>query len=242
MKFTNYLILITFFCFWITGFLYENIHQIIGLFLILTIGIVHGANDILILKKINPKNFNWFYITFKYVFYILFFGLMYYFFPIIFIIVFVLFSSYHFGEQHWLENQKKPLKREKLFAFFYGSFILTILLSINFNEAQDIIQDIIYVKVPLEFFQVTFVFCTISLVFFGALLFKGRLDVAERLWKEILILLVLALIFMSSTIIWSFAVYFILWHSVPSIRSQMIYLYNDTSKNSLYKYFRNSFL
>ncbi|MBA3986291.1 MAG: Brp/Blh family beta-carotene 15,15'-dioxygenase [Flavobacteriales bacterium] len=49
-------------------------------------------------------------------------------------------------------------------------------------------------------------------------------------------------IFERSTIIWGFGIYFILWHSIPSIRSQMQYLYNDTSKKSLFKYFRESFI
>ncbi len=242
MKFDNYLILITFFSLWITGFLFETMHQFVGLFLILTIGLIHGANDILILKKNNPEEFHWRSTIFKYVLFILFFGLFYFIFPTIFLIVFILFSAYHFGEQHWLEKQKKTSTTEKLFAFFYGGLILSILLGLNFKESQKIIFEITLSEVPLKVFQVSFVLCTLLLVVTGYVLRKGRLGIVEKFWREVLILAVLAVIFERSTIIWGFAIYFIVWHSIPSIRSQMLYLYNDTTRKSLLKYFNKSFL
>ncbi|MEX0998096.1 MAG: Brp/Blh family beta-carotene 15,15'-dioxygenase [Flavobacteriaceae bacterium] len=242
MKFNNYLILITFFTLWITGFLYDTFHQKLALFLILTVGMVHGANDILIIKKNNPEKFHFGFTILKYLLYILFFGVLYYFLPRLFLLIFILFSAYHFGEQHWLDDKKETTVSEKLFAFSYGGFILTLLLGLNFNESQQIIQEITSSVVPLEVYQVSFVFCALLLVVTGVLLFKGRLGLAQNFLRELLILAVLAIIFERSTILWGFGIYFIIWHSIPSIRSQMLYLYKDTSIKSIFNYFSKSFI
>lgn len=242
MKFNNQLILITFFCFWVAGFLIETFQEIVGLFLILTIGIIHGANDVLIIKKNNPQKFSWVSIILKYVFLILLFGFFYFFSPKLFLIIFIALSAYHFGEQHWLEDKKEILFKERLFAFFYGGFLLSLFLLLNFMESQEIIYEITKAKVPLKAFQVVLIFCSILLLLLGVFLYKRRLGVSERLWRELLILAILAAIFEYSNIIWGFAIYFIVWHSIPSIRSQIVYLFSDTSKQSLFKYFSNSFL
>jgi Brp/Blh family beta-carotene 15,15'-monooxygenase len=242
MKFNNQLILITFFCFWIAGFLIETFQEIVGLVLILTIGIVHGANDILIIKKYNPQKFSWVSIILKYIFLILLFGFFYFFSPKLFLIIFIALSAYHFGEQHWLEDKTRVSLIERFFAFIYGGFILSLFLRLNFIESQEIIFEITKAMVPLKAFQVVLIFCSILLISLGGFLYKRRLGVSERLWREILILAILAAIFEYSNIIWGFAIYFIVWHSIPSIRSQIVYLYRDTSKQSLFKYFSNSFL
>jgi Brp/Blh family beta-carotene 15,15'-monooxygenase len=242
MKFNNQLILITFFCFWLAGFLIETFQEIVGLFLILTIGIIHGANDVLIIKKNNPQKFSWVSIILKYVFLILLFGFFYFFSPKLFLIIFIALSAYHFGEQHWLEDKREILFKERLFAFFYGGFLLSLFLLLNFMESQEIIYEITKAKVPLKAFQVVLIFCSILLLLLGVFLYKRRLGVSERLWRELLILAILAAIFEYSNIVWGFAIYFIVWHSIPSIRSQIVYLYSDISKKSIYKYFSNSFL
>lgn len=241
MNFNNKLILISFFSFWIAGFLNEYIQEIIGLVLILTIGIVHGANDILIVKKNNPTKFSWCSITLKYIILILLFGFLFYFSPKLFLIIFITLSAYHFGEQHWLEDKSKVFFIERLFAFFYGGFLITLLLSLNFTASQEIIYEITNSMVPLKVFQVVLIFCSILLILLGGFLYKRRLGVSERLWRELLILAILAAIFEFSNIIWGFAIYFIIWHSIPSIRSQVLYLFNDTSNRSFYKYFKMSF-
>jgi beta-carotene 15,15'-dioxygenase len=242
MKFNNQLILITFFCFWIAGFLIETFQEIVGLVLILTIGIVHGANDILIIKKNNPQKFSWVSIILKYILLILFFGFFYFFSPKLFLIIFIALSAYHFGEQHWLEDKTRVSLIERFFAFIYGGFLLSLFLRLNFIESQEIIFEITKAMVPLKVFEVVLIFCSILLISLGGFLYKRRLGVSDRLWRELLILAILAAIFEYSNIIWGFAIYFIVWHSIPSIRSQIVYLYSDTSKQSLFKYFSNSFL
>ena len=83
--------------------LYENI---LGSILILSIGVVHGANDLLIIKKYSKKEtkrsealYFFYYLT------IVFLGFVFFYvFPSIALLTFVIVSIYHFGEQHWEVN------------------------------------------------------------------------------------------------------------------------------------------
>ena len=52
---------------------------------------------------------------------------------------------------------------------------------------------------------------------------------------------VLAVIFNSSSLIWGFSIYFILWHSVPSLLDQISFIYGDLKKINIIKYIKNAF-
>ena len=73
----------------------------ISILSILFFGIIHGANDIHLILKRQPKNSGYVKVTFYYVLVILAATLSFYSFPGISLLFFVLFSCYHFGEQQW---------------------------------------------------------------------------------------------------------------------------------------------
>ena len=86
------------------SYLLPVIYQdIVGFLLILSIGVIHGANDLLIIKKYTRKDSLKSQITyFLYYLGLVFLGfLFFYVFPSIALLSFVLVSIYHFGEQHW---------------------------------------------------------------------------------------------------------------------------------------------
>ncbi|MDA8630531.1 hypothetical protein N9L42_02930, partial [Flavobacteriaceae bacterium] len=85
---------------------YENI---LGFILILSIGVVHGANDLLIIKKYSKKETKRSEaIYFLYYLAIVLLGfIFFYVFPSIALLTFVIVSIYHFGEQHWEVNLSK---------------------------------------------------------------------------------------------------------------------------------------
>ena len=81
--------------------------------LILTFGIIHGANDILILLK-GKKQTNKLVLksTLKYLFIVLLISILFFLFSDISLLFFVLFSAYHFGEQQWTifgRNESKSI-------------------------------------------------------------------------------------------------------------------------------------
>jgi hypothetical protein len=53
MKYFNFAIVASFFCLWLDSLLSNNAQIIVGFILILTFGILHGANDLLLIKKID---------------------------------------------------------------------------------------------------------------------------------------------------------------------------------------------
>ena len=86
------------------SYLLPVIYQdILGFILILSIGVIHGANDLLIIKKYTRKNSLKSQISyFLYYLGLVFLGFaFFYLFPSIALLSFVLVSIYHFGEQHW---------------------------------------------------------------------------------------------------------------------------------------------
>jgi Brp/Blh family beta-carotene 15,15'-monooxygenase len=57
---------------------------------------------------------------------------------------------------------------------------------------------------------------------------------------EIFYLIIFAIIFKVSTLIWGFTIYFILWHSIPSLFEQITFIYGDFNKNNIFNYIKNA--
>nr|WP_255610479.1 Brp/Blh family beta-carotene 15,15'-dioxygenase [Robertkochia sp. 3YJGBD-33] len=211
-----------------------------AILLVLTIGLVHGANDMKIISRLSENKQR----TRKYVagYISVFFltSVAFYFFPLVALILFIFFSCYHFGEQHWLEHIDKPEKGTKLFAFFYGMLIIMLILQFNAGESVMIINDLLQLELknlPFAIFTLIALFPVLVLGYrYRKLLFPSY----EKLAKEILLMLVFIIIFNLSGLVWSFAVYFILWHSLPSLRSQLTYLYGSTTMAGVKRYIRDS--
>jgi Brp/Blh family beta-carotene 15,15'-monooxygenase len=61
-------------------------------------------------------------------------------------------------------------------------------------------------------------------------------------FKELFYLVVFSIIFKVSTLIWGFALYFIFWHSIPSMMDQITFLFGKVSFNNFKLYFRSAFV
>ena len=216
----------------------EYIQNIIGVIAILSIGIVHGANDLKIISTFTNNNnrlnklkyFSFYLLT------VITGCFLFFFLPSLALLVFVLVSCFHFGEQH-LESKIKPNKYNSFFYFFYGGLIFLLLFIIKHEDVSKVIFQITGINFESIFFQ------TLFLIFFffslTIILFKKKIDL---LLIEILLLLFFSLVFFNSTLIYSFSFYFIIWHSLPSLKSQINNLYGDFSYLSIYKYVKSSIL
>jgi len=84
--------------------------------LILTFGLIHGANDIKLIEKVEIfKKANFFIVLIYYILFILLTVFFFYFIPAVALVLFVLFSAYHFGEQHWLLALRKQVSFDRYF-------------------------------------------------------------------------------------------------------------------------------
>jgi Brp/Blh family beta-carotene 15,15'-monooxygenase len=61
-----------------------------------------------------------------------------------------------------------------------------------------------------------------------------------NVYKEVFYLALLYLVFKTTSLILGFAIYFILWHSIPSIINQTEYISGNVSKKSFLHYFKNA--
>jgi Brp/Blh family beta-carotene 15,15'-monooxygenase len=71
------------------------------------------------------------------------------------------------------------------------------------------------------------------------LLWKKKIEVAELI-KEVFFLGLLFLVFKTSSLILSFAIYFIFWHSIPSIIHQIFFISGDITKKTVLFYVKKA--
>ncbi len=172
LKYPNFAIIGSFFSLWIVSYLSINMQLYIGFFLIFTFGILHGANDIVLIKSLdNSENsFSFFKILLYYLAIVVLGVISFYLFPLLALILFIIVSGYHFGEQQWqcLEDMNKN-KLKVGFQMIYGIFILFLLFNFHQIEVQKIVQEITEVQVPIFYISLFLKFLGGTL--FGLLLY-----------------------------------------------------------------------
>ena len=216
----------------------ETVQSIAIMVGILTFGVIHGANDIILLSKNLEKSaLNSKYLILLYSLLVLLSAIFFFYFPVIALTFFVLYSSYHFGEQQWTLYEKKKTNLS-LLHFSYGLFIFSMLFIFNEQDVSKIIYDITAILITenqfLLFFIISFSGLCLSLIFF----YK---EIIRQLSTQLVLIVLLSLLFYSSDLMLSFAVYFVFWHSIPSIVEQTNYIFGQNSYTSFIQYFKKAF-
>ena len=203
--------------------------------LILTFGIIHGANDILILlkgkkqtKKIVIRS------TVKYLSIVLLISVLFFLFSEISLLFFVLFSAYHFGEQQWTIFGSNHSKSISLFYFFFGLLIFSVLFLFNKSDVSNIIFEITKIYIPENIYSAVIIFsslCTLLLIILNYQILK------KQLLHQLALLVVMLLVFFTYELLPAFAIYFVFFHSIPSIIEQSDYLFGDSTKAENFKKF-----
>jgi Brp/Blh family beta-carotene 15,15'-monooxygenase len=243
-KISNFSIVASFLGLWINSFFGENVQIFIGFVVIFSFGILHGSNDLLLIDKTQSKiNTNSFYKILLYYTIVVGSGLLlFYFIPAFALLLFIVVSGYHFGEQHWqtdfVDNHKKITL---LFQLSYGLLILSLLFIFHVAEVQEIIFEISKVAIPTESIAIFFYISLGSFLLLSLFKYFTTKEFKKRIFQEILFLFVFAIIFKTSSLIWGFAIYFILWHSIPSMSDQINFLYGSVSFSNFKKYFKSAF-
>ena len=242
MKYFNFAIVASFFCLWLDSLLSNNAQIIVGFILILTFGILHGANDLLLIKKIdiNKEQMSLQKTLLYYTVVVAIGSLLFWVIPWFALLLFIIVSGYHFGEQQW-ENLEKS-NPFKLFEFTYGLFILMLLFIFHIKEVQEVIQNITSVLVPESYFIVGLAINTLVLMALGIYFSNKLIEFKNSVLLETFYLLVFAVIFRVSSLIWGFAIYFIIWHSIPSIINQIKYLNGEFNTKNFWKYIKSAFV
>jgi Brp/Blh family beta-carotene 15,15'-monooxygenase len=191
---------------------------------VLTIGIIHGANDLYIASKIKrtarKHQFSYLFVIYILFVFVMVFAL--YSFPLASLLLFVIISSFHFGEQQWY--QKTIVKSVKVYFFYaaFGFLLFALLFYTHKLHTVKIIFEITQQQVPNFFFDRFIIFASILTTFLLIINFK---QIKSQLFVQTIGLLSLLFLFSQTSLIWSFSVYFVLWHSLPSLKDQAAVLY-----------------
>lgn len=224
--------------------------NIIFLIFIFAVGIPHGALDHIIHfrnKSTSKKSPLIFYL--RYLALIVLVAICWYFFPVASFAVFMMISAYHFGQSQ-LFYIKGPAVFRNAFFLVWGTFVLASIISLNYQECLIIISS-------LEWLQAsTWMSAGLWIAIMGI---TGILQVAaftyslkykyitkDRLRFELLVLLCLLLLSAFTNAVFTFSVYFGLWHSLRSLfiefQSLSCTLKNYTLRHFLRNIFPFSFL
>ena len=241
--FNAVLIVSSFFALWLSAQISPVIESNIAYIMILTVGILHGSNDIMLINHTLKSNSNISSLTI-FVVYVLMVSLVavfFYFLPFLALSLFVIFSSYHFGEQHFIS---KSNAKNYLISFYYTSYGMLIFSMIFFSSPDEVIvivNEITNVFITHEFLKIllyTSMIITIILSFF----MYYKKFISFNFFEEIILVALLFVIFSIASLIAGFAIYFIIWHSIPSLRDQIIELHSEFNKKNLLLYLKNSAL
>lgn len=244
-KYSNFAIVASFIGLWLNSFISNEIELIVGFILILSFGILHGANDLALIKSVKPSNNveNFYKILLYYIILVLIGATLFYLIPWLALSIFIVISGYHFGEQQWNEQLKTEAKWLKfLFEILYGLIILFLIFTFHDLEVQNIIFAITTIKVP-NFVFLLILKILLSLFTILSVFFYFRIERFKNyFFKELFYLFVFSIIFKASSLIWGFALYFIFWHSIPSIIDQIRFLFGNVSFTNFKLYFRSAFV
>ncbi|WP_343768568.1 Brp/Blh family beta-carotene 15,15'-dioxygenase [Gangjinia marincola] len=219
----------------------------IGLGVVLTIGLLHGANDIMLINRqseIKNRSFSSLKAIFYYTSIILLFAAVFYFLPTLGLLFFVFISAIHFGEQHLaavLDLIGNTLRY--MLYLIYGFVIFMMIFYFNSESTIKIIEQMTGLRLNEGYFfyglAVSFLLLFLQTLYIHLKEYRLSWQIIIR---EVLILVTLAILFNYSSLLFSFAVYFVLWHSIPSMRDQLVYLYGKVSVRSLKKYISQAFV
>jgi Brp/Blh family beta-carotene 15,15'-monooxygenase len=240
----NIQLILTFFTLWLSIFFDQILEDYTAYFSILTLGILHGANDIGIGKKtLNQKGFfssKWFLLV-TYVSSIILVALLLYGIPGITLALFILLSAFHFGEQHWNSLILKQDIFIKAFMMLYGLLIFSLLFRAHSELVIKIIRDITSISITEKFLDGLFLLSLVGSIL--TYIFKLRYEFkASFAFEQLFYLLIFYVVFNSTTLLWAFAIYFIFWHSLPSLLDQMFFLYGNRSFSAFLKFLKASYL
>ena len=241
-NYQDFMIFFTFFLFWISIQFGKVVEDYLAYIMVVSIGILHGANDLLILstKEKMDKTFRKNLII--YVSIIVFCVIIYLFSPFIAILLFILLSSYHFGEEHLGETINLNFLFNSFYFLAYGLFIFSLLFYQSIYDVDEIMIELTgatFTKFQIE----TTLLTSAVFLFMGSLyLFLAKKNEIEIFVKEFFYLLLLFLVFKTSSLILGFAIYFIFWHSIPSIIHQVRFISGDLNKKNILFYLKKAMI
>ena len=239
-NYQDFMTFFTFFLIWLSVQFGEIVEDSIAYILVVSVGILHGANDLLILSKLEDGKNSFTRNLLIYLGIITVCALIYFLNPFVAIVLFVFLSGYHFGEEHFGDK----LHQAPIFNFVFFTAYGLLLFSLLFYLSQDdvaVIMNQLAKKTFSETQILAILFPSAIVVFsLAGYLMLTKKETKVNFGRELFYLLVLLVVFNTSSLVLSFAIYFIFWHSIPSIIHQTKFISGDIDNNALLYYVKKA--
>ena len=241
-NYQNCMIFFTFFLFWFSIQFGELVEDSVAFALIVSLGILHGAIFLLILSKGKNKKAVYLKHLLIYLSIILLCVGTYLFSPFAAILAFILLSSYHFGEEHMGEKIKEHQILNAIYYMAYGLFLFSMLFYASLSDVNQIMKEL--TGTTLTRFQILLALQSSGMFLFVISLFLvlKKKNSLRLFLKELFYLGLLFIVFKTSSLILGFAIYFIFWHSIPSIMNQVEFIYGSFTKQGVVRYIKKALL
>lgn len=194
----------------------------------LSVGLAHGALDHLTSKKITTKKQLAYFVT-SYLLKSALFGIVWWFSSDVALVLFILYSAWHFGQADFKEWNLKPSWQ----SFSWGIVLLSMILFFHTEELSVILQQIpnlAAVQLLQEIPDNGMLFIQMFTVSVGLIL--ARLNHSTKLLFTLLYLLMASQL----SLLMAFGIYFVLQHSINGWKHLSVGLNKDSSvmwKNAL---------
>jgi Brp/Blh family beta-carotene 15,15'-monooxygenase len=224
----------------------EQSQLVLAVSLILLIGIPHGATDYLIFKYLSrplwgTKQLKRFYIN--YILLMAGYGILWFFLPIVALSLFIILSVYHFGQSNWNYVPFRNKWESTSIFMLWGAFVVLMPVFWHFEDSAVIISTIIGSEVPalssywLRAICLSFLVLNVGIAF----LYHVQAKISRKeLIDELLNLLILGLVFVSTPVLLGFAIYFVFWHSLSSVMDQIRFFRIQLKSYSWKHYIKNT--
>jgi Brp/Blh family beta-carotene 15,15'-monooxygenase len=232
----------TFFLFWVSIQFGEVVEDFIAYIMVISVGILHGANDLLILSTKDQKDKKLIKNLFIYIGIILLCVVIYLFSSFVAIVLFVVLSAYHFGEEHLSHKININFVFNAVYFLSYGLFIFALLFYQSMSDVDVIMTELTgrtFSKIQIE---ITLIVSAIFLSTGSVYLILTKRNDSMLFLREFLYLVLLFLVFNTSSLILGFAIYFILWHSIPSIIHQIEFISGSLNKRNVIAYVKKALI
>ena len=226
--------------FLISSLVSGEIQWFIALLLIGSVGLLHGANDLNLINALGifPESSRGKHLAL----YLSAVALVLIVFSLnrpLALFFFIVISSFHFGQQHLSEVLNGNMFLRYVNYIAYGSIIFGLLFYTHAIESSTAIAEIsgIFFTVD-DFLSFLLVSITVWIVTYIIMNPKGYVI----LGVELMILSLFYFLFTRVNLALAFAIYFALWHAIPSLNDQFRILYKGEVKRSWLVYLKQSAL
>jgi len=205
---------------------------------IVLLGIPHGALDhIFFLRKKPGNNAPLFYV--KYLGLIVFTGVLWFIIPTLSFLLFLLISAYHFGQSQFYYIQGSKWLKHTVFLS-WGTFILSLIIYANPAECGRIFTSLKWLDAELllnEYIwsaatSFSFIVMVISLAYATI---RHQIQFKQLLF-EIGVLTVLCFLALVTNAVFTFTIYFGIWHSFRSLIIEYESIQSESKRISMAKF------